>query len=282
MPKSPPKPLYGGMAVMEGVMFKGPHKASVAVRAPDGHIEVQPLSPTGASRFEWMRKVPFVRGVWALWELMSLGLKAMRVSAKISLGEEESDLAFNLGTAFAFMVAILLFMLTPTVIAGWLFTPLKDTNPILLHFIEGLFRILIFVAYVYAVSFMSDVKRVFRYHGAEHMVVHAFEHDAPLVPAEVSKFSTVHPRCGTTFLFTFLIIAVIIHSFTGWPNPWLRLLWRVALILPIAMVSYEVFRLGRYFTPLIIPGLMLQKVTTAKPDGSMIEVAIKAFEAVRE
>lgn len=267
---------------MEGVMFKGPGKASVAVRAPDGSIQVQTLEPTGADRFSWMRKVPFVRGVWALWELMSLGLKAMRISARIALGEEESDLAFNLGTAFAFVIAIALFMLAPTAVTGWLFGGLKATHPVGLHLIEGAFRILVFVGYVYAVSFMKDVKRVFGYHGAEHMVVHAFEHDVPLVPAEVSRFSTVHPRCGTTFLFTFLLIAIVIHAFTGWPNAWVRLLWRLALIIPIAMVSYEIFRLGRYLKPLIIPGLLLQRVTTAKPDDSMIEVAIKAFEAVKE
>lgn len=173
-------------------------------------------------------------------------------------------------------------MLAPTAVTGYLFGGLKATHPIVLHLIEGGFRILVFLGYIYAVSFMSDVKRVFRYHGAEHMVVHAFEHDVPLVPSEVSKFSTVHPRCGTTFLFTFLIIAIVIHAFTGWPNAWIRLLWRIVLIIPIAMVSYEIFRLGRYLKPLIIPGLLLQRVTTAKPDDSMIEVAIKAFEAVKE
>lgn len=277
---------YGGQAVIEGVMMRGQRSMAVAVRAPDGkvHVTTRPVSNAQAG----IRKIWFVRGVVALVESLVLGATALFESANVSLGEEEEKISGPLlwGTllaSFAFAAAI--FFVAPLLITDRVIDPLVHDNWAVSNLIEGVVRVLVFVLYLGVVNLLPDIRRVFRYHGAEHKTINAYEHHVPLQPGPVSRFSTAHVRCGTSFLFAVMIIAIIVFSMVPGDNIWVRLASRIVLIPVIAAIGYEFTRFSARFAEnrvvrlAFLPGLALQSLTTRQPDHRQIEVAISALQA---
>ncbi len=284
---------YGGQAVIEGVMIRGRRFVTVAVRRPNGLIRshCEPLSQIYTGRW---RRVPLVRGVIVLAETLALGIKALMFSANVALEEpdqreekqELSSLATGGMLAVSLAIAIGIFFIVPLLITR----AMDDVigSAVLSNVAEGGIRLVIFLAYVYLMGLMPDMRRVFAYHGAEHMTIAANEHARPLTVESVRPFPKEHPRCGTAFLLVVMVVAIATFAFLGRPDLWLRIGSRVLLIPAIAAVSYEVIRFNAAHErhPLarmaIVPGLLLQRLTTRRPDDRQIEVAISAMqEALR-
>ncbi len=290
----------GGQALIEGVMMRGPEKISIAVRKPDGEIElkVDELNTLGM-KYKIFR-LPFLRGVVGLVEAMLIGTKALMYSAEFFEEEEAEepkislfqkifkDKAADAEMVFALILSMVLavgiFMILPSFMTNVFKNIIK--NPIVLNLVEGLFRIALFLIYVIWVSKLEDVKRVFEYHGAEHKSIHCYENELDLTVENVKKFPILHARCGTSFLFMVMIISIFVLSFFGWPSPLQRVLIRILMFPVIAGISYEINRIiGRSSSKLCYalsyPGLMIQKLATVKePDDSQIQVAIDALIAV--
>lgn len=281
---------YGGQAVIEGIVMKSPQgKSALVCRRSDGELvyeisEAKPLQ----SRYKAL-SWPIIRGVVAFLDALIGGMQILSKSAEIyASGEEEEleDWQMALAVAFSLLLGTALFMVLPTLILRFL--PLfKIEHPLVRNLSEGLIRIIFFVIYLYAVSRLEDIKRVFQYHGAEHKTIHCYENKEPLTVANVKKHSTLHPRCGTSFLFIVMIVSSLFFSLFGWPNLLLRVFYRLSLMPLVAGVSYEVLRLmgklageSKFLDILIKPGLLMQKLTTAEPDELQIEVAIEALKAV--
>lgn len=293
----PVKPSIGGQAVIEGVMMRGPKYTAIAVRKKDGEIVIKKdENYTLADKYKFF-KLPILRGILALFEMMIIGFQALSYSASVyEYEDQENDLTAderekeNLSTkdiAISFLIAIcftvLLFIVLPTfgvkLIAG------QVKNPVLLNLIEGIFRIIIFIIYIVAISSIEDVRRVFEYHGAEHKAVFCYENNEKLIPENAQKYTTLHPRCGTSFLMIVMIVSLIIFSLFGWPNIFLRIVSRILMMPIVAGVSYEVIRVagnGRipFMNFLIMPGIWLQKLTTKEPDKSQLDVALAALKSV--
>lgn len=274
----------GGQAVIEGVMMRGRRFVATAVRRESGEIVVQVKEPWGAGRRFPFLRWPLARGAVALVDSLVVGLQALTFSANQFGGEEEKlsprDLALTLITALG--LGIGLFILLPTVLMRWL--PAAH-NPFLLNLGEGALRMAIFFLYILSITRLKDIRRIFEYHGAEHKVVHAYENGQPLTVAGAQPFSTLHPRCGTSFLLYVMVVSIVLFSFLGWPALWLRLLSRLLLLPVVAGLSYELLRLaGRSNSPLVRalswPGLLLQRLTTREPDAAQLEVALRALEEV--
>ncbi len=280
------KTNIGGQAVIEGVMMRGPGHIATAVREPSGTITVkkEPLVSI-TDRYPVLKK-PMLRGVVALVESLVYGLKALSFSAQAA-GEEEEQLTARdivLTMVFAFGLAVVLFVIIPTWAAKFVHSATED--PVLLNLFEGVLRLAIFFAYVIGISVMKDIRRVFAYHGAEHKTIHAYEAGVPLDVEHVRPFSTLHPRCGTNFLLIVMLVSIFVFAFLGWPDLWLRIASRIALLPLIAGIGYEIIRFAgrsdkKWVAVAIAPGLWLQKLTTREPDDDMIEVAICALEAVK-
>ncbi len=280
--------MYGGQAVIEGVMIRGRDHFGLAVRREDGSIERhhEPLSSVYNGR---PRRWPLLRGFLTLLETMLLGIKALQLSANMAAMDRDPDaeegipgwvMASTLGISLVFGIG--LFFITPLLIA-WALTPILDSD-LLSEIVEGVIRLLFLLVYISAISLLKDVKRVFAYHGAEHMTVHALEAGLPLTVDNVRKFGTPHPRCGTAFLLTVVVVSVVVFALLlGSPLEW-RIASRILLLPVIAAVSYEFLRFSgshqnAWFGKMIAaPGLWLQKLTTRQPDDSQIEVAIQAME----
>lgn len=279
------KTTIGGQAVIEGVMMKGPSKIAVAVRKPDNEIELKVEDNNSITKKYKFLKLPFLRGVVSLIEALNTGISTLMYSASFwTEDEEEEDFSATGVILTSFALAIVFFMILPSVLASFM---VKFTqNTVVLNLIEGAFRLTIFFIYLYFVSKVEDIKRVFEYHGAEHKSINCYEHEEELTVENVKKYSRLHKRCGTSFLFNVMVISIIVLSFFGWPNPIVRVISRILLFPVIAGITYEFNRLvGRYDNPLTdflsYPGLMMQKLVTVKePDESQIEVAIKALESV--
>ena len=279
------KPLVGGQAVIEGVMMRGFGKVATAVREPDGNINVQvkPVSSI-ADRYPIL-KLPILRGAVSLFESLILGMKSLSFSAQAA-GEEDEQLSDRelVGTIIlAIALACGLFLAIPTFAAKFFHTLTDD--PIILNLAEGFLRLIIFLAYLVAISRMRDIQRVFQYHGAEHKTIFCYEADLPLTVENVKKFPRLHPRCGTAFLLIVMLVSIFVFAFLGWPELWIRILSRIILLPIVAGLSYEIIRFAarsqNSFVKLAtLPGLWLQHLTTREPDDSMIEVAIKSLEAV--
>ena len=274
---------YGGQAVMEGVMIRGQRNMSVAVRRPDGSIALlcTPLSQLFTGR---LRRVPLVRGVIALIETLTLGMRALTYSANVGVeaeGEELSSVAVAGMIAVALVFGVGLFFLIPVFasrsLEGWVGSDLVT------NLIEGIIRLGIFLGYIVLIGKMEGIRRVFMYHGAEHMTVHAQERGDPLDVESVRKYATAHPRCGTAFLLVVMVVAVVAFVFVGREPLWWLVVSRIVLVPFIAAAAYEVIRLsGRYSTnPLVSlitrPSLALQSLTTRQPDDDQIEIAIAAM-----
>lgn len=279
------KLIVGGQAVIEGVMMRGFGKAATAVREPDGKINVQVKNVNSiADKYSFL-KFPFIRGSVNLFESLILGIKSLSFSAQAA-GEEDEQLSDKemAGTIiFALGLACVLFIAIPTFAAKFLHTLTEE--PIILNLVEGFLRLIIFFGYIFAISRMKEIQRVFQYHGAEHKTIFCYEADLPLTVENVKKFPRLHPRCGTAFLLIVMIVSIFVFAFLGWPDLWLRILSRIILLPVVAGIAYEIIKFaGRsknsFVRLAIMPGLWLQYLTTREPDDSMIEVAIESLKAV--
>lgn len=299
MKKEKFKTSVGGQALIEGIMMRGPRQVCTAVRRPDGGIETK-LDPV--TTFSW-QKIPLVRGVLSMIESLIVGYRCLMYSAEISMGEEafeaeESKLdkwinehlgekaqnfVMSLAAVLGGMLALVLFMVLPTTIVGLLgkVLPLEGVRALL----EGVLKIAIFIGYLALVRNMKDIKRMFRYHGAEHKTIACYEAGEELTVENIRRHSRFHPRCGTSFLVLVILISILVSSLLPWSSTGLRILLKL-LTLPVVMgISYELIKLaGRYdniLTRIIsAPGLWIQRLTTSEPDDSMIEVAIAAVKPV--
>ncbi|MCP4139263.1 MAG: DUF1385 domain-containing protein [Chloroflexi bacterium] len=279
---------YGGQAVIEGVMMRGKNAFAIAMRNPEGEIEihVEKLAKIYKSR---LAKTPFVRGLVLLWDAMGLGMRALTISANVQSDEEEQleGPALYLTLAFSLLLSIGLFFMLPAT-AGGLVERYFEWNAWWGNLLEGLVRILLLVGYVWAVGLMPEIQRVYSYHGAEHKTINAFEDGAELTPEIVATYSREHARCGTAFLLTLVLLSIIVYSVLG-PMPLgLRLLSRLLLIPVIAGMAYEYIKwtAAHLDSPivqaLVRPNMALQLLTTHEPDLEMLEVSITSFNAMRE
>jgi uncharacterized protein YqhQ len=286
--------LGGGQAVLEGVMMRSPHAWAIAVRKPSGAIEThaEPLERP-SEKNKWMGW-PVVRGVVTLGHAMKLGFRALKFSANAALGEvpvSQDGKKFEISGWMAavniiFSVGFFIFMykFLPLVAA----TELKKVHPlfgqqIIFNLVDGMIRIALFLLFIWGVSLMKDIHRVYEYHGAEHKTVYAFENGDPLRTGMVQKYSTYHPRCGTSFLMTVMIISILFYTVVPVTTFWARFGIRIALLPLIAGVSYEIIRYaakhrGSLFALMTAPGLWLQRITTQPPDDSQVECAIAALD----
>jgi len=286
---------YGGQAVIEGVMMRGQKGFAIAMRAPDGEIVIH-KEKLGEIYRSKITKIPFVRGVILLWDALGLGMRALTLAANTQTGEDEKleGPALYITMGISLTIGIGLFFLFPALVGGWLqnlMSPAAAASTSGLwagNLLEGVLRLLLLIGYIWAIGFMPDVKRLFGYHGAEHKTINAFEAGAELTPESVAKFSLEHPRCGTAFLLTLVLFSIIAFTLLG-PLPifW-RLVSRILLIPVLAGVSLEYIRwtanhLNNPLVKILIkPNLALQSLTTREPDISMLEVAIKSFNTMRE
>ena len=275
----------GGQAVIEGVMMRGPGVTATAVRTPEGRIEVEKKNINSISdRFPILKK-PFLRGTVALIESLVIGIRSLSYSAKMA-GEEDEQLSDKemAGTIiFALVLASILFIAIPTG-AAKLFHGVTD-DPVFLNLMEGALRLLIFLAYIWGISRMKDIRRVFQYHGAEHKTIHCYEAGLPLTVENVQGFSRLHPRCGTNFLLIVMLVSIFVFAFLGWPDLVSRIASRILLLPVVAGISYEIIRLAGRSKNAIVqtaiqPGLWLQYLTTRPPEDEMVEVAIESLKAV--
>ena len=281
-------PTYGGQAVLEGVMIRGQRHVSVAVRSPSDEILIK-TTPVGRLFTGKLRTIPLVRGVVALVETLYIGMSALSYSAGVAAEEEDQEVSkWSMLTmiSFSMLIAIALFFLLP-LFASKPFEGLTGSH-LIPNLAEGGIRLLVFLVYVIGIGFMTDIRRVYMYHGAEHMTVHAVENGDPLNIDCIRKYPTAHPRCGTAFLLTVMIVAIIVFSLVPREPMWWLIISRIILIPVIASFSYEVIRFnGRHSSNLFVqwltaPSLWLQGLTTKQPEDDQIEVAVSAMTAAIE
>lgn len=296
----------GGQALIEGIMMKGPKKVATVIRKPDGTL-VKKVETSSSLRDKYkILKLPFIRGIYIFLESMISGIKAINYSASFfeleedegkdsepskfdkflqeKFGDKMGDILIFISMIIGIGLSIFLFILLPTFIIGLIG---KNIDFFWKNILEGAVRIVIFTTYIYLVSKLKDIKRVFMYHGAEHKTIFCYEKKEELTVENVRKFPRLHPRCGTSFLLIVMVISIFVFSFLKWDNVIQRSVMRI-LLMPIVMgISYEIIKLaGKYdniLTRIIsAPGMWLQNLTTVEPDDSMIEVAIEALNLVRE
>jgi uncharacterized protein YqhQ len=294
-PKSPAF-AYGGQAVIEGVMMRGQYVAAVSVRYPSGTIVTKEIPLNAALYRGRMARLPFVRGLVMLWDALVLGTGALMWSADVALEEEEEEVEFSfegaagVGLVLVSLVLMIgLFVAIPAAVSAVIKDLTGLDSRLAADLFEGVVKLGMLVGYIWLISHMNDVKRLFGYHGAEHKTINAYEAGAELTPEVVATYPIQHPRCGTAFLLTVVFISVLIHILTGRPDGVILLvLARVGLIFPIAGIAYETIRftakhLDNPIIRLIIkPNLALQSLTTREPDHRMIEVGIWSLQRVLE
>lgn len=280
-----PPTAYGGQAVIEGVMIRGRRTIALACRLPNGEIYRYREPLRSALLRSRLARAPFVRGLIVLWESLSYGTRMLMKSADLQLEEGEGSMSSG-SNAVVFgiaLVAALAFFVGIPYFATQAARQLIESS-LLLNIAEGLLRMVLFLGYLFAISFMPDIRRVFMYHGAEHMTIHAFEHGDELVRAKIEPYPTAHPRCGTAFLLFVVVVSIALFAFLPRTNIFVDLLARLALIVPVASISYEVLRFGAAHetNPLmrlfVAPGLLLQGITTRRPDPGMIDVAVASLQ----
>ncbi len=291
----------GGQALIEGVMMKGPDEIAMAVRKSDGEIVVK-KEPVGKMEKSAFYKIPILRGIIAFIGSMIIGVRAITYSAEVfedidsdeekskfekwleeKFGDKSDDIITYLSVAFALTMSIVIFMFIPTFLINFL----KNifTNQVVLSGFEGILKILMFIGYIILISRIKEIKRVFQYHGAEHKVIYCYESGKPLTVENARGFTTLHPRCGTSFLLIVMVLSISVFSFLGWDNPIQRVAMKLILLPLIAGVSYELIKLAGKSKSKIVcaisyPGLMLQKLTTNEPDDKQLEVAIVALKNI--
>ncbi len=296
------KTSIGGQALIEGIMMLGPEKSAIAVRKSDGEIELKVENITRLVDKNKFFRLPFIRGILGLFDSLKRGFAALEYSSSIAIDEIEEEptkfekwlekkfgsraverAVMGIATVLGIAIPIVLFIFLPTLLAG-VVDKVVD-NRIVQNLLEGMFRIAIFLLFMFSVSRMKDMKRVFSYHGAEHKSIFCYEAGQELTVENVKKFSKEHPRCGTSFMFSVMIISILVFSVVSWSNPFIRMALRLALLPVVVGISYEVNRwLGRHdnWISKIVraPGLWFQSFTTFEPDDSMIEIAIAALREV--
>lgn len=295
---------YGGQAVIEGVMMRGRKYFAVACRRRGGEVVVNKEPIPAYLAAEGWQKRPFIRGVVALVDSMVLGMKTLLFSANLAMEEIEgtapatdggkpasgkvADVAVPVAMFLGLGLAIVLFKLVPLAITTWIGKHYGIEGNVN-NLIDGGIRMAFFIGYLGVISLMPDVRRVFMYHGAEHKTINAFEADDPLTVEAVQKHTTRHQRCGTTFILLVLVIQILLLLFTGWKWPfYVKLLVRLALLVPVAGISFEIIRMaGKYkdspfWNVVVAPGMWLQRLTTREPEDAQVEIAIASLEGVME
>ena len=278
-------PRYGGQAVIEGIMIRGQNNVAIAVRAPSGNIvtRVKKINTLFTGK---LRSIPIIRGVIALAETLSLGMEALNYSSQVANDEEDTPpgkFSSAIMILISLSIAIGLFFILPLVVSK----PFEGLlgSDVVSNVAEGIIRLAVFLIYVTVISLMPDSRRVYMYHGAEHMAVHAQEKGDPLTIQEIRKYPTAHPRCGTAFLLTIMVIAIIVFTLIPREPLWLVVGSRIVLIPLIASLSYEFIRFNskyetnKFVSKMSVPSLLLQSLTTKIPDDDQIEVAINAMES---
>lgn len=302
--KTKRKTSIGGQALIEGVMMRGPGSMATAIRMPDSTIKVEKKQIESYSKKNKILGLPFIRGIVSLVESLIVGIKALTYSASFYDDEEEEEepgrfekflgrifgeKLENIVMAFSVMLsmvfAVVLFFILPLLVVS-LFGKLLRTNA-WKNIIEGIIRIVIFLVYIILISRMKDIKRVFQYHGAEHKSIFCYENEEELTVENARKYKTLHPRCGTNFLFIVMIVSIFVYSFLNFHSIVIGIISRVLMLPVITGISYEILKYAgksdsKIVHVLIYPGLLLQKLTTAEPDDSMLEVGLAALKAVIE
>ena len=290
----------GGQAVLEGIMMKNGEQYAIAVRKPDGEIEVEVDTYHSVIHGSKLLKIPFVRGIFNFVDSLILGMKSLNFSSTFYEDEDAKETVVDkaldkvskdraekifttLVTVFSLVLAVGIFMVLPYFLTSLFQDYIRNAS--LMAIIEGVIRIVIFVLYVLAISLMKDIRRVYMYHGAEHKCIDCIEKGRPLTVRNVMRSSRIHRRCGTSFMLFVMFVSIILFFFIRVENPVYKVLLRIALIPVIAGISYEIIRLAGKSDNILVrlisaPGLMLQRLTTKEPDESMVEVAIAAVEAV--
>lgn len=301
--KTKRKTSIGGQAIIEGVMMRGPESMATAVRMPDSTINVEKKQLESYSNRKKIYKLPFIRGIVALVDSLVIGVNALTYSASFFEDKEEAEpgkvekflakifgeklesvvMGFSLALSVVFAVA--LFFILPQAAVSIFGSGLKSYA--LKNIIEGIIRIAVFIAYIVLISRMKDIKRVFQYHGAEHKSIFCYENEEELTVENARKYTTLHPRCGTNYLFIIMIVSIFVYSFLNFPGIAFRILFRIVMLPVIAGISYEILKyIGKSDSKIVhvltYPGLLLQKLTTAEPDDGMLEVALAALKAVLE
>lgn len=292
----------GGQALMEGILMRGPTKQAIVVRKPDGEME-EKVEEIHAVREKYpILGWPFIRGTVNFIETMVHGVKALMYSASFLPDDEQGEpdkldlwiqkhfseekaekLIIGTSVFLGILLSVGLFMLLPTVLAG-LFSGVIG-NGFLRNLVEGVLRIAIFLLYMWLVSRVGDIKRMWQYHGAEHKTIHCYEHGLPLTVENAGAQTRLHPRCGTSFMFIVMIISILVFAIVKWSNVWIRMILRIVLLPVVVGISYEIIKYaGRHdniITKILsAPGKALQLLTTAEPDDSMLECAIRSLELV--
>ncbi len=295
MNKEIKKTSIGGQALFEGILMKGPYETAISIRKPDGDIETTIADRTELAKKYKIFNYPFFRGIGALYDAITNGSKAIDYALSFYEEDEKSkdkspfrekldNILMSLTTVITFVAFILIFLFLP----NWITNKFRENiNSILvLNLIEGLIRVILFLIYVILIGQIKDIKRVFKYHGAEHKTIACYEHGEDLTVENVRKHSKLHPRCGTSFMFNMVIISAFVLSFFGWPNPIIRLITRILVIPLLVGITYELNRwMGRSDSllsrVLAKPGMFVQYIGTVKePSDDMIEVAIEAMKRV--
>lgn len=294
------KQSVGGQAVIEGVMMQSKNYRAIAVRKSNGEIELKKERIKSWVQDKKIDKIPFLRGAFILFETMIQGIKSLNYSSEFFMEDEEEEDAIDrflkkvfkdkandaimaVSMVLAMLISIFFFVLIPTTVVGAFSWLIK--NNIVLNLMEGMLRIAILILYMLGISRLEDIKRTFMYHGAEHKAIYCYESGLDLTVENAKKFTTLHPRCGTNFLFIVMATSIILFSFFGWPNMFVRIVMRILCIPIVAGISYEIIKfLGKYNNILskivAYPGMMLQNITTKEPNDEQLEVAIKALKAV--
>lgn len=292
----------GGQAVMEGIMMRNGDDYAVAVRKSDGTIEIKEDKYIGLAKKLHLRKVPIIRGMFAFVDSLVLGMQCLTYSATFFEEEDEGEksrsekppkkqkdtektdkIIMGFTVLFSIVIAIALFMVLPFFISS-IFKKHVESS-FLLALVEGIIRIAIFLTYIFAISRMKDIQRVFMYHGAEHKTINCIEHGVELTPENALSYSRLHKRCGTSFLLIVMVISIIFFMFLRFDNMIMKVVFRILLVPVIAGVSFEIIQwAGRSESKLVSliskPGMWLQGLTTREPDAAMIEVAIAAVEKI--
>ncbi|MCD3350915.1 DUF1385 domain-containing protein [Clostridium botulinum D/C] len=294
------KVSVGGQAVIEGVMMRGSNGVATAIRKSNGEIEVDFKKIKPLTQKNKVFSLPIIRGFITLIDSLILGIKTLNYSASFieeELEEEPSkldkwieekfkgkatDIIMGISFVVSMALSILIFFIIPTFVANG-FKRINITNAIWLNILEGIIRVFIFLTYIYLISKMDDIKRVFEYHGAEHKTIFCYESNEKLKPENAKQHGRLHPRCGTNFLFLVMIVSIILFSFTGWNSIWQRILYRIILLPLVSGITYEIIKwMGNNKNSctkvLAYPGLMLQKLTTREPDLNQLEVAIASLK----
>ena len=272
----------GGQAVLEGVMMRGPSNWAVAVRKPNGQIAEVCRPIESVMKRHWVFRLPIVRGVIALGESLAIGFRALSISANYAAAEEGEEAETELSRG-AIVFVLLVFKVGPALLVDKL-VPVKSGTWFVI--IEGAVRVTIFVLYLWLISLLPDLKRVFQYHAAEHKAINAYEAGEELTPQTVQRYSLIHPRCGTAFLLWVMVMAIFVFAFFGRPAFYWLIVTRILLLPVIAGIAYELIRFAgkhqdnRALMTLLAPGLWLQRLTTRQPSLDQLEVSIAALQEV--